>query len=155
MEGSVVTATAGGLQPLHHHPPDPNVCPSCGAEESIRELGKRYTWQPLTLCYDAEGQLADDEYREFDYADDVEVTGFECGECMEQWETLAGLAAAQRFRHALEDHAEFWELRADRLQALVDGSRTHPREALERAAAEGRAQAFRHALAILHGNGEA
>lgn len=156
MEGAVVTETANGIRPLRHGRPDQTLCPHCGATDSIQELAKRYTWQPVTLVYDAEGQLQEDDYSSFDYGDDCEVTGYECRECCSQWETLAALAADQRFRHALEEHAEFWETRAERLWLLSDSGRAMDGAmAREAATALGRSQAFRHAIEILTGNGEA
>lgn len=141
--------------------PDPNVCPGCGAEGTLRELANRPTWQPVTLAYPEPGgqpQYGPSipeavDYESFDYGDDAFVTGFDCSACGDEWPTMYALAHAQRLAHALTQHRDHWERRAERLSALDDAGRFDRPQEIDAAAA--RAEAFSHALAIVRGNGEA
>jgi hypothetical protein len=137
-----------------HERPDPNVCPSCGAEGRLRELAKRYTWQPVTLDYDEQtGMLIEIDYQEFQTADDAEVVGVECGECGVEWASLTELGADQRLLKALQDHADHWRTRAERIESLSGKYLDRWTERL--GYAEGAAEAYERAIAILRGNGEA
>lgn len=101
--------------------PDLITCPECGSSDELRELAYRYTWQPvrgLTSDGDAE------EYETFDYADDVQVIGWDC-RC--GWSAEGDLAPVNVALAAVYDQA----LAA--LQATVHG----PRTALEQAKLDG------------------
>lgn len=148
------------LGPMHHDRPDPNICPGCGHEDTIRECAKRYTWQPVKLGY-ASGPDAVDipipaNYERFETSDDTTDETYECGDCFTAWPSLADLAHAQRVVKALTDHRDFWETRAERLKDLANADRLDTVDGAERiATADAAGQAFAHALEILQGNGEA
>lgn len=143
-----------GWSPGSPHPkPDPNRCPHCGEVGALRELGKRHTWQPVTLDYGTEG--AEDiipegaEYESFDYADDVEITGYDCRSCGDEWTSIYQLAWAQRVVQALEDHIAYADAQFD-----VAG-RKNPDDEIGETLHEATSEAFTAALAIFQGNGEA
>jgi hypothetical protein len=75
---------------------DLTTCPACGVSGDfwLREIGKRVTWQPFALEFDPENGLVEGEYLSFDYADDVLVDYFECGDCSTQWADLNELQHA-------------------------------------------------------------
>lgn len=124
---------------MPHAKPDPNVCPACGEHDTIRENGKRFTWQSVKLAYDEDGQLYGREYDRYEASDDVVDVGFECGECFTEWRDLYDLALEQRRIKALEDHAFYLECRVED---------DHDRRLMA-------AKAFRTAIEIIRGNGEA
>lgn len=145
---------------MRHPLPDPNVCPSCKAEGKLRELATRPTWQPVRLAYHPHPESSYEpripltvEYEDFEYSEDATVTGFECGDCGDTWESIYVLAYDQRLVQALRDWAEFHETRAERCQLLVDNLRADDKSLVHQHL--GAAAAYRHALAIFHGNGEA
>lgn len=78
---------------------DPTRCPTCLAENSMQELARRPTRQPVTLRSGDHG-LEVDDYGEWDYGDDVDVTGVACRECDDEWSSLGDLDEAMRV-HAL------------------------------------------------------
>lgn len=82
-------------------PLDPNTCPACGNHGTLQELGRRSTWQPVKFKLDKTGDLEAEDYMEWDYGDDVEVTGFSCRDCMAEWATGEALRDAMKIRHAL------------------------------------------------------
>lgn len=76
-------------------------CPSCKGE-NFQEIAYRHTWQPVTGLK-SNGEA--DDYREFDYGDDVYVIGWECVDCNWSAEGDAGPiheAFIAAFNQALE-----------------------------------------------------
>lgn len=141
---------------MFHEKPDPNVCPHCGAQDSIRELDKPVRFQPVRMGYDDDGVLVPESYDEWQVSDDGEAAGYECSECYTDWPSNYALAYAQRLYKALADHRDHAETRTERLRELAQNDRLDTVDGAEKIAyADGRAEAFAHALAILQGNGEA
>lgn len=143
-------------EPEIHELPDPNVCPSCGALHSLRELAKRVTWQPVVFKYVPESALPTAiDYSLFETDDETEVTGIDCSSCGAEWASLADLALEQRRIQALRDHADHWRTRAERVESLIDAGRVRHDSYEDLGYAEGAADAYERAIRILQGNGEA
>lgn len=144
-----VAAPNGWREGEPHPKPDPNRCPSCGTYEEIRETGKRISFQFVTLSYDHDGLLEPVSYSSYDTGDDTFDVAFECAGCGTEWSTIYALGYAQRFRQALEDREALAVARQEAAE------QRDPDDEVTIAIYEATADAFRTALAIWCGNGEA
>lgn len=130
-----------------HTMPNPSRCPSCGAEGEFQELSDRPTWQPVSFKHEGEWSgLIPIDYGEFDYGDEVRVTGYRCTGCGSEWPTVEVLAHDQRLVQAFQD----WE---DHHRESFDV--TDAEDEVACVMHEAAADAWRQGLAILRGNGEA
>lgn len=143
---------------MTHTRPNPNVCPFCGEENTLRELDAPTRWQDVTMRYSDDGTtLTPDEYPStWSVSDEGDPRGYECGGCYTEWRDVYDLALDQRRAHALTEYVDYWQLRGERLRDLASGDRLDTVNGAEKIAdADARADAYRHALDIIRGNGEA
>lgn len=131
-------------------PDDLNTCPRCNAVGEFQEFAKRWTHQPVKLgrAIGDDGQrgpVEGTDYQDFDWADDVEVTGYGCRGCCFEWSTLDALLAEQR---------EAWlrELVRDASEAEHDDDPPTFDESIANAEERGRLAGLAEALRLLEGS---
>lgn len=72
---------------------NPNRCPNCGNTNTLREIGKRVTWQPVRLAWVSD-ELSIGDYHEWQYGDDPLIDCYDCVDCGTEWPTINALQVA-------------------------------------------------------------